>query len=175
MYLTTAWKFHRTWKSTVKEAISQRNKVIWKSYHTHRMNNIPVNKTLQKSALTTARPFLQSKDPDFLLATDIEFEENEFFCNQDLGATPPNPNSKWTQVGCKKNKKKSPSTSPTLSPASASSPTPQQDMSVNTADIPDKALMRLPLACTTIQPASKTLLHNKSTSDTNASYSSLGL
>jgi hypothetical protein len=163
--------FHRTWKSTAKEAILQRYKVIWKSYHIHRMNDIPINETLQKSALTTAHPFLQSKDPDFLLATDIEFEEKEFFRNQDLGATPPNPDSEWTPVGSKKNKKKSPTTSPTILQQRHPHQLLSKILSVDTAEIPNEALMRLPLARPTTQPASNTLLHNQSTGDTAASYS----
>ena len=53
--------------------------------HIHRMHNLPINDVLMNSALNTARPFLQSNDPDFLLATDIEYEEKEFFANKNLG------------------------------------------------------------------------------------------
>jgi hypothetical protein len=42
------------------------------------MHNIPINDVLNHSATNTVRPFLQTKEPDFLLASDIEFEEREF-------------------------------------------------------------------------------------------------
>ena len=72
-------EFQQAWKSTANEAISKRYKIIWQSFHIHRMNDIPINKVLDKSANATARPYLQAKEPDFLLATDIEFEEKQFF------------------------------------------------------------------------------------------------
>jgi hypothetical protein len=111
--------FQRAWKSNAKDALSNRYKIIWKSFHLHRMNDIPFNDNLQQSANHTARPFLTSHDPDLLLATDIEYEEKQFFDNKDLGTQPnnPNDNAEWTEVtNTKKNKKKTPTPSPTLSP-----------------------------------------------------------
>jgi hypothetical protein len=142
--------FHRAWKSTAKEALLQRYKIIWKSYHIHRMNDIPLNATLQQSATHTVRPYFQSKDPDFILATDIEYEEKEFFKNSDLGTTPIDA-SEWTEVSSKKHKKKSPNTSPSTSPAA--SPTPAlDDVTLDAMEISDEALMSLSLARTTPMP-----------------------
>jgi hypothetical protein len=59
--------FQRAWKSTAKEAVSNRHKIVWNSFHTHRMNNIPINKSLQHNAMTSAKPFLDAKEPDFIL------------------------------------------------------------------------------------------------------------
>ena len=112
--------FHRAWKSTAKEAISNRYKTIWKSFHIHRMHDIPINDNLRNSALKTAKPYLMSKEPDFLLATDMEFEEKEYFANKDLGTisnATKDGESEWTEV-CrpKRNRKKSPTSSPRTSP-----------------------------------------------------------
>jgi hypothetical protein len=118
-------QFHKVWKSTAKDSVTQRNKIIWQSYHFHRMNDIQIPIKLSLSALNTARPYLKEKEPDFILATDIEHEEKEFFaaCN------PPNKNSnnsnsdsdedyadEWTEVTPKKTRKKSPPTSPIITP-----------------------------------------------------------
>ena len=77
--------FQRAWKSTAKEAGLNRYKTIWKSFHIHRMHNIPVNDNLKDDALNKAKPYLSSNDPDYLLATDMEYEEKEFFANKELG------------------------------------------------------------------------------------------
>lgn len=72
-------QFHKLWKSTAKDSVTERNKVVWQSYHHHRMHNIDMHKTLKESAVLTAWPYLKEKDPDYLLATEIEYEEKEFF------------------------------------------------------------------------------------------------
>jgi hypothetical protein len=71
--------FQRAWKSTETDALLKRYKIIWNSFHIHRMNNLHISDTLKKSAKTIARPYLHTNDPDFLLATDIEYEEKRFF------------------------------------------------------------------------------------------------
>jgi hypothetical protein len=59
-------QFQSVWRSMTRDAIVQeRYKVIWKSYHYHRMNNITINPTLDKSAIHTVRPYLKAKDPDY--------------------------------------------------------------------------------------------------------------
>jgi hypothetical protein len=138
--------FQRAWKSTSKEAITNRYKTIWKSFHIHRMHDLPVNDNLQKSAINKVRPYLQSKDPDFLLATDIEFEEKEFFANKDLGTRPNNPNDEgaWKEVSSKKNKKKSPPSSPRTTPITATTVT--QELGIEDMEISDDVLLKLSLA-----------------------------
>jgi hypothetical protein len=114
--------FQRAWKSTAKDALSNRYNIIWKSFHLHRMHDIPLNDNLQQSAVNTVRPFLSSHDPDLLLATDIEYEEKLFFDNKDLGTQPneTSNNSEWKEVtNPRKNKKKTPTSSPTLSPTTS--------------------------------------------------------
>jgi hypothetical protein len=99
-------EFQRTWKSTAKEAISIRYKTIWKSLHIHRMNDLPISDTLLHSAMNTARPFLKSKEPDFLLATDIEYEEKKFFeCPPETTENQDDDNG-WTEVSARKVRKR---------------------------------------------------------------------
>jgi hypothetical protein len=114
-------QFHKVWKSTAKDSITERHKVVWQSYHFHRMHEIEMNNTLKESATKTTRSYLKEKDPDYLLATDIEFEEKEFF----KATKPLLPNddtsseeeTEWTEVRSnKKPKKKSPPQSPLTIP-----------------------------------------------------------
>lgn len=139
--------FHRAWKSTAKDAISNRNKIIWNSFHIHRMNDLPVNDNLMHSATTIAKPFLQTNEPDFLLATDIEYEEKNFLASekQDI-ADDKNDKSGWKEVSPKKNKRKSPTNSPELT---AQTPNQQAEMdhgfTIANMDISDEALLGPPL------------------------------
>jgi hypothetical protein len=114
--------FQRVWKSTAKEAISNRYKVIWKSYHIHRMNDIPISPTLQKSVTTTVLPYLKAKDPDYILATDMKYEEKRIF-ETTTESIEADAEAGWKEVTPKnKNRKKSPtpkspdSTNPPISP-----------------------------------------------------------
>ena len=149
--------FHKAWKSTAKEAISNRYKTIWKSFHIHRMHDIPINENLRNSALKTAKPYLMSKEPDFLLATDIEFEEKEYFANTDLGTTTnvtKEAESEWTEV-CrpKRHRKKSPTTSPRTSPITTPTTTnPIQDHPAQDNDLSDEDLLGIALARKTPLP-----------------------
>lgn len=90
------------------------------------MHDIPTPPKLTLSATSTARPYyLKEKERDFILATDIEYEEKAFFaaCNPPKKITN-NPNSddsdedvnEWTEVIPKKTRKKTPPTSPTNIP-----------------------------------------------------------
>ena len=118
-------QFHKIWKSTAKDSVTQRNKIIWKSFHFHRMHDIPTPAKLALRANKTALPYLKEKEPDFLLATDIEFEEKEFFdaCNppkpklhDSLNEDSEDKEQEWFEVISKKNRKKSPPTSPSTTP-----------------------------------------------------------
>ena len=118
-------QFHKVWKSTAKDSITQRNKIIWQSYHFHRMHDIPIPPKLNLSATSTARSYLKEKEPDFILATDIEHEEKEFFAacnppNKDTNTTNSDDSDEdanaWTEVITKKTRKKTPPTSPTNTP-----------------------------------------------------------
>jgi hypothetical protein len=83
------------------------------------MYDLPINENLRNSALNTVKPYLTAKEPDYLLATDIEFEEKEYFANKTLGTTSADPTddeTEWTEVSSKRNKKKSPNPSPRTSP-----------------------------------------------------------
>jgi hypothetical protein len=113
--------FQRVWRSTSKEAISNRYKVIWKSYHIHRMNDIPIGPILQKSVTTTVLPYLKAKDPDYILATDMEYEEKRFFETL-TDSTEADVDAGWTEVSPKnKHRKKSPNPkSPDSTPRSIS-------------------------------------------------------
>jgi hypothetical protein len=84
------------------------------------MNDLPLSSILDKSARNT-RCFLKTKDPDFLLATDIEYEEKRFFETSPKNSTETAPHddmpddiSGWTEVTSKKNKRKTPTNSPEL-------------------------------------------------------------
>jgi hypothetical protein len=107
-------QFHKVWKSTAKDSVTERQKVVWQSYHFHRMNDIAMNTTLEESATKTARSYLRDKDPDYLLATAIEFEEKEFFkatqsLPPDADTSSDEEETAWTKVTSnKKSKKKSP-------------------------------------------------------------------
>ena len=105
-------QFHKVWKSTAKDSVTHCNKIIWQLYHFHRMNDIKIKTPLEMSATSTARPYLKEKDPDFLLTTDIEYEEKEFFAacieqNRSINSddTPEEPD-KWTKVTPKKKTRK---------------------------------------------------------------------
>jgi hypothetical protein len=147
-------EFQQAWKSTANEAISKRYKIIWQSFHIHRMNDIPINKVLDKSANATARPYLQAKEPDFLLATDIEFEEKQFF-ETSLGdkeiASHVGDNYGWTEVAPKKSKKKTPPTSPELTGMP-----PNKNDDIDSMDISDDAMLGLTLARNTPLPDTDT-------------------
>jgi hypothetical protein len=120
-------QFQKIWKSTAKGSVTHRNKLIWQSFHFHRMHQIPTPEKLTLSASNTARPYLKEKDPDFILATDIEYEEKEFFtaCKSsttNLNRTNSSDDSsedaeqEWTEVITKKAWKKTPPPSPTSTP-----------------------------------------------------------
>ena len=54
--------------------------------------------------MTTAKPFLDTKEPDFILATDMEYEEKSFSKRQQM--KPINPLPMMTPVGPKSVPKK---------------------------------------------------------------------
>ena len=153
--------FQRTWKSTAKEAISNRYKTIWKSLHIHRMNDLPISETLLHSAMNTARPYLQEKEPDFILATEIEYEEKNFFATSNLETADKNDDSGWTEVSSKKNKKKTPPQSPELT---AQTPPTNDSMdpgfTIENMDISDEAMLGLVLARDTPLPSQEGPLPN---------------
>jgi len=43
-------EFQHAWKSTAKDALLKRYKIIWQSFHIHRMNNFPISHILDQSA-----------------------------------------------------------------------------------------------------------------------------
>jgi phosphopantetheinyl transferase (holo-ACP synthase) len=149
--------FQRTWKSTAKEAISNRYKTIWKSLHIHRMNDLPISETLLHSAMNTARPYLQEKEPDFILATEIEYEEKNFFATSNGETADKNDNSGWTEVSSKKNRKKTPPQSPELT-AQTSPPNDSMDpgFTIGNMEISDEAMLGLALARDTPLPSQET-------------------
>jgi hypothetical protein len=91
---TTAW-------TSSKHGSQQ---IVWNSFHTHRMNDIPINKSLQHNAMTSAKPFLDAKEPDFILATDIEYEEKKIFemTTNDSDNATTDPDTGWTEVSSTK-------------------------------------------------------------------------
>jgi hypothetical protein len=106
MYSMIVWNFSASGNLQAKEAISNRYKTIWKSLHIHRMNDLPISETLLNSAMNTARPFLQDKEPDFILATEIEYEEKMFFATSNETCADKNDEIGWTEVSTKKTKKR---------------------------------------------------------------------
>jgi hypothetical protein len=139
-------EFQRTWKSTAKEAISIRYKTIWQSLHIHRMNDIPISDTLLHSAMNTARPFLQAKEPDFILATDIEYEEKNFFSTTTAPSADTNDAIGWTEVSSKKTKKKTPPQSPEINAQSPPQVSMVPGFTLENMDISDDAMLGLSLA-----------------------------
>jgi hypothetical protein len=139
-------EFQRTWKSTAKEAISIRYKTIWQSLHIHRMNDIPISDTLLHSAMNTARPFLQAKEPDFILATDIEYEEKNFFSTTTAPSADTNDAIGWTEVSSKKTKKKTPPQSPEINAQSPPQVSMVPGFTLENMDISNDATLGLSLA-----------------------------
>ena len=147
-------EFQRTWKSTAKEAISNRYKTIWTSLHIHRMNDLPISDTLLHSAMNTARPFLQEKEPDFILATEIEYEEKKFFANNTMAANDDKTEDRgWTEVSSKKNKKKTPPQSPELTAQTPIHVPMDPGFTIEHMDISDDAMLGLALARETPLPS----------------------
>jgi hypothetical protein len=146
-------QFQQAWRATTRDAVVQRYKIIWKSYHFHRMNNITINPILDKSATQTVRPFLNSKDPDYLLATDIEFEQKEFFESEPTTAAHDSNSEEWHEVGTRKQKKRSPHNSPSGTLANPPSTT------VETLDLHEVNPTGLHNACNT--PAPHVITHTK--------------
>jgi hypothetical protein len=101
---------------------SNRYKTIWTSFHIHRMNDLSIGPILQKSATTTALPYLKTTNPDYLLATEMEYEEKQYF--ETMTPVPQEEDKGWTEVSPKhKNRKKTPTTSPTTTPQISQHPT----------------------------------------------------
>jgi hypothetical protein len=119
MSLMTAWTFNAHGSLRPRRPYPIDTKLSGNPSTSIACTIIPINDNLKLNAINTVRPYLTSHDPDMLLATDIEFEEKQFFDNKELGTQCNNPTdeSEWTEViHSKKNKKKTPHSSPTLSP-----------------------------------------------------------
>ena len=150
-------EFQRAWKSIAKEAVSNRHKIVWKSLHIHRMNDIPPNDSLTHSAMNIAKPFLDANDPDFILATDMEFEEKKFFemTTNDSDTTLPDEDTGWTEVSPKKSKRKTPTNSPELTAIAPHPTNLEPGFSIDDMDISDEALLGIDLARATPLPSNK--------------------
>jgi hypothetical protein len=148
--------FQRAWKSTAKEAVSNCHKIFWNSSHTSGMNDIPINKSLQHNAMTSAKSFLDAKEPDFILATDIEYKEKKFFemTTNDSDYTTTDPDTDWTEVSTKKSKRKSPTNSPKLIATATDHNNLEAGFMLEEMDISDEALLGLDLARSTPLPTS---------------------
>lgn len=90
---------------------------IWNTYHQYRMNFLPMTSELTQWAITHVKPFLQTHDPDVILATSLDFENS---------CTPDTNNQRleeredvWTEIG-KHGKKNS---APQILPTTPHSPT----------------------------------------------------
>ena len=103
---------------------SARYRIMWNTFHLHRMSNIPISPLLNMWANKYAKPYLQDNDPDFLLATEIIYDDSL----ENEAEKPITPELTWTEIGHKnrrdKNSRpKSPSPSSTPPPSPCPSPT----------------------------------------------------
>jgi hypothetical protein len=69
--------FDKAWQNTADEDHIDlaRSKIIWTEYHLHRMHNMSPHELLAQWALKYAQTYLQKYNKDFLLATEIEYDE----------------------------------------------------------------------------------------------------
>ena len=113
--------FLNAW-NPVTDTESARYRIMWNTYHHHRMSNIPITPLLNMWANTHAKPYLHEHEPDFLLATEIIYDESR----ENDTAFSENPEPAWTEIGTKnrrrgKTQSPSPPASPTLSPKESTS------------------------------------------------------
>ena len=100
---------------------------------------------------------MPSAPPDFILGTDVEYEEKKFFemtTNYPDKATTEDDTS-WTEVSPKKSKRKSPTTSPELTAAVPHHNDFEPDFMLEEMDISDEAMLGIDLARTTPLPNSQ--------------------
>jgi hypothetical protein len=100
---------------------------------------------------------MPSAPPDFILGTDVKYEEKKFFemtTNYPDKATTEDDTS-WTEVSPKKSKRKSPTTSPELTTNVPHHNDLEPDFTLEEMDISDEAMLGLDLARTTPLPNSQ--------------------
>jgi hypothetical protein len=107
------------------------------------MNDLPISETLLNSAMNTARPFLQDKEPDFILATEIEYEEKMFFATSNETCADKNDEIGWTKVSTKKTKKKTPPHSPEITAQTPTHNPMDSGFTIEEMDISDDAMLGL--------------------------------
>ena len=129
--------FLKAWKATVHDRL-ERQRFIWREYHYRRLHNLDVSATLLNRVTEKTIPYLKEHDPDLWLASDMEYEEVQFF--QDSGKiTNIHTATEWHEVSPKRrNKKHTSNLSPELSPSTKfrkSAPeSPANDMTPATTD-----------------------------------------
>lgn len=66
--------FAKDWIATQNNTLA-RNKLVWNEYSYLRMNSIELNDNIDTWITEIARPYLKTHDPDYILATELAYEE----------------------------------------------------------------------------------------------------
>ena len=66
--------FEKVWNATENDILA-RNKIVWTEYSYLRMNSIDLNDSIDTWITTVARPYLETHDPDYVLATELAYED----------------------------------------------------------------------------------------------------
>lgn len=94
--------FHNAW-NPAHDIESARYHIMWNTFHHHRMSNIPISPLLNMWANKHAKAYLHEHDPDFLLATEIIYDDSR---DTDTVQTA-TPELAWTEIGRKNRREKS--------------------------------------------------------------------
>ena len=116
-------QFEKAWKNLLDDDPIDlaRFKIIWTEFHTLRMHNMTPNELLGQWATSYAKPYLQKYNKDYLLATEIEYNEHKqhqrtLIIDEDV--------IEWTEINRNPRRSKNQSPSPPPSPRTQESTKP---------------------------------------------------
>jgi hypothetical protein len=114
--------FERAWNNESNNQLA-RFRIMWDSFHKNRMSKVDSSPLLTTWAINYAKPYLHQHEPDYLLATEILYDD----CIDNEAEKPPAaPEQSWKEIGHNRRGKTTHQGSPPLSPRSIS-PTTTSD------------------------------------------------
>jgi hypothetical protein len=91
-------EFEAAWNPEQNVHLARYRIIMWDSFHKNRMSNTTSTPILTTWATKYARPYRHHHEPDYLLATEIIYDDH--LDNADVnGTSTPEPDLPWTEIG----------------------------------------------------------------------------